>query len=303
MKVLLTGGAGFIGSNLADEYIKAGYEVVVVDNLITGKQDQIHPMATFYEADICSEEFYQIALKEKPDLINHHAANIDVQSSIINPGLDAKINIIGTLNVLEVCKQLGVPIIYPSSAAVYGTPNYLGIDEIHEIAPISNYGISKYTPEQYIKLYHGLYNVPYTIFRYANVYGMRQDPKGEGGVISVLMKSAINGQDFNLYGDGKQTRDFIHVADVVKANLLASATPLNDIFNISTGTQTELLQLINLVKETVKTQFHVHYLQERKGDIKHSYLLNDKVKEKLGWKPTIDLLEGINRTYQYYLNK
>ncbi|WP_338788274.1 NAD-dependent epimerase/dehydratase family protein [Metabacillus sp. FJAT-53654] len=303
MKVLLTGGAGFIGSNLAEEYIKAGYDVVVVDNLITGKQEHIHSMVKFYEVDICSQEFYDIAIKEKPDLINHHAANIDVQSSIKNPGLDAKINIIGTINVLEVCKELGVPLIYPSSAAVYGTPNYLGIDEKHEITPISNYGISKYTPEQYIRLYHNLYSVPYTIFRYANVYGMRQDPKGEGGVISVLMKSAIEGNSFNLYGDGKQTRDFIHVFDVVSANLLASAKPLNDVFNISTGKQTDLLQLINLVKETIHTQFPVNFMADRKGDIKHSFLLNDKFKKHVDWKPSVELLEGINMTYQYYLSQ
>jgi len=301
MKVLLTGGAGFIGSNLVDEYLKAGYEVVVVDNLITGKYEQIHPNVTFYEVDICEEEFNKIALKEKPDLINHHAANIDVQSSIQFPGLDAKINIIGTINVLEVCRELGIPLIYPSSAAVYGTPAYLGIDEQHDIAPISNYGISKYTPEQYINLYHKLYNVPFTIFRYANVYGMRQDPKGEGGVISVLMKSAIENKDFNLYGDGKQTRDFIHVKDVVSANLIVSEKPLNDVFNISTSVQTELLQLIDMVKQTINTEFQVNSLPARKGDIKHSYLLNEKFKKSTQWKPEINLIEGIQQTYQYYL--
>jgi len=301
MKVLLTGGAGFIGSNLVDEYVKAGHEVVVIDNLITGKREQIQPGVTFYEVDICGEDFIKIALNEKPDLINHHAANIDVQSSIQYPGLDAKINIIGTINVLEVCRQLGIPLIYPSSAAVYGTPNYLGIDEEHDIAPISNYGISKFTPEQYIKLYHKLYKVPYTIFRYANVYGMRQDPKGEGGVISVLMKSAIESRDFNLYGDGKQTRDFIHVRDIVSANLVASETPLNDVFNISTSVQTDLLELVNMVKETIPTDFHIQFMAARKGDIKHSYLLNDKFKNSTGWKPEINLIEGIHQTYQYYV--
>lgn len=303
MKVLLTGGAGFIGSNLVDEYLKAGYEVVVIDSLITGKRDQIQPEVTFYEVDICQEEFIKIALNEKPDLINHHAANIDVQSSIQNPGLDAKINIIGTINVLEVCRQLGIPLIYPSSAAVYGTPNYLGIDENHDIAPISNYGISKFTPEQYINLYHKLYNVPFTIFRYANVYGMRQDPKGEGGVVSVLMKSAIESKDFNLYGDGKQTRDFIHVKDVVSANLIASEQPLNDVFNISTSIQTDLLELIDMVKETIPTKFQINFLPARKGDIKHSYLLNDKFRTITQWKPEINLSKGIHQTYQYYVTQ
>jgi UDP-glucose 4-epimerase len=174
MKVLVTGGAGFIGSNIVDAYIKNGYEVVVVDTLTTGHKENVNPKATFYKVAVESEEFLTIVEKEKPDVINHHAAQIDVQISIKDPMKDANINILGTINVLEACKKVGASIIYPSSAAVYGVPHYLGIDEKHPIAPISAYGISKYTPESYIHVYHQLYQVPFTIFRYANVYGIRR---------------------------------------------------------------------------------------------------------------------------------
>ncbi|WP_191566700.1 NAD-dependent epimerase/dehydratase family protein [Metabacillus idriensis] len=301
MKVLVTGGAGFIGSNLVEEYVKRNHQVIVVDNLSTGKKMYLPEGITFYEADITADEFLRIVAEEKPDVINHHAAQIDVQTSIKEPVLDAKINILGTINVLEACRQNpGTRLVYASSAAVYGTPDYLPVDEKHAIAPLSTYGISKHTPEHYIQAYSGLYGIPYTILRYANVYGKHQDPKGEGGVISILVDCAVSGKDFTIFGDGDQTRDFIHVEDLVTANMAATDQSYNDIVNISTNVQLDLNQTVDIFQEVTGTKLTVHYGEERKGDIKHSYLENSKAKQLMGWEPKVSVQEGLLKTYQFY---
>jgi UDP-glucose 4-epimerase len=301
MKVLVTGGAGFIGSNIVDGFIEKGYDVVIVDNLSTGKESYLNEKATFYNVDICSQDFLDIVKKEKPDVINHHAAQIDVQTSIKQPVFDAKVNILGTINVLEACRLIeGIKLIYASSAAVYGTPNYLGIDENHPVRPISTYGISKHTPEHYIKTYHDLYKIPYMILRYANVYGKRQVPKGEGGVISILVDCAVKGNTFTIFGDGEQTRDFIYISDVVSANIAATENCKNLIVNISTGVASSLNNTVELFEEIIGFSLDKVYAEERKGDIKHSYLTNDKAKKFLNWAPKVSLQEGLKLTYEYY---
>ncbi|GAB6117189.1 hypothetical protein JCM16816_07860 [Thermoanaerobacter brockii subsp. lactiethylicus] len=201
MKALVTGGAGFIGSNIVDLLIENGYEVVIVDNLSTGKEEFINKKAIFYKKDIIDEDLCKIFEKEKPDYVIHQAAQIDVQKSIDNPVFDAKINVLGTVNLLECCRKSGVKkVIYASSAAVYGNPEYLPIDEVHKINPISYYGISKHTPEHYFVVYRQLYGLKYTILRYANVYGIRQDPKGEGGVISIFLDKMLKGERPIIFG-------------------------------------------------------------------------------------------------------
>ncbi|TSB48367.1 NAD-dependent epimerase/dehydratase family protein [Alkalicoccobacillus porphyridii] len=301
MKVLITGGAGFIGRNLVEAYLERGDEVVVVDIKAANQHIEWLDGCKVYGIDIRDEEFISIVKEEKPDLINHHAAQIDVQSALKDPSKDASINILGTINVLEACKQVpGCKLIYPSSAAVYGTPEYLGVDEKHPIRPLSMYGMSKFTPEDYIRIYSDLYDIPYTIFRYANVYGRYQDPKGEGGVICVLMNCALKHDPFTLYGDGQQTRDFIHVADITSANLMASNESFNDVFNISTGKATSLLETISLMEGIAGFEFKKQIKEERKGDIKHSYLLNDKAKEIIGWTPQIDIEKGLGETFSFY---
>lgn len=300
MKVLVTGGLGFIGTNIVEAYLEKGYEVVVVDNVSTGKLDNKQPNVTLYQEDINTEKFLEIVEKEAPNVINHHAAQIDVQTSIQAPVTDAHINILGTVNVLEACRKFGCRLVYASSAAVYGNPKYLGIDEEHPVNPISSYGISKHTPEHYISVYHQLYGVEYTIFRYANIYGPRQDPKGEGGVISILVDAFLEGNEFKVFGDGEQTRDFVYVGDVVSANVLATEISTNDIYNIGTGIPVSLNQTIEVFKEALSKEISISYQEERKGDIKHSYLLSDKAKAVLGWNPEVQLKEGIVKTYQYY---
>jgi len=301
MKVLVTGGAGFIGSNIADLFIENGYEVVIVDNLSTGKEEFINKKAIFYKKDITDDDLCGIFEKEKPDYVIHQAAQIDVQKSIDNPVFDAKVNVLGTVNLLECCRKSGVKkIIYASSAAVYGNPEYLPIDEGHRINPISYYGISKHTPEHYFEVYRQLYGLKYTILRYANVYGIRQDPKGEGGVISIFIDKMLKGERPVIFGDGNQTRDFVYVKDVAKANLLALERGDNEVVNISTGKPTSINELVEMMNKIMNTSLKPIYTEPRKGDIMHSYLDNKKALDVLGWKPEYSLEEGLKETIEYY---
>jgi len=303
MKVLVTGGAGFIGSHIVDLYVKEGFEVVIADNLTTGKRKYLNENAKFYEVDVRSGEFLEIVRKEKPDVINHHAAQIDVSTSIKDPMTDAHINVLGSINVLEACKEVKAKLVYASSAAVYGEPEYLGIDEKHPVNPISTYGISKHTPELYIYTYSKLYGLEYMVLRYSNVYGERQDPKGEGGVISILTDKALKDNVFTVFGDGEQTRDYIHVSDIAAANIMATKKVSNQIINISTGIPVTLNDAIKAFEAAAGKSMEIEYGAERKGDIKHSYLLNAKAGELIHWSPKVQLSDGLRKTYEYYQNQ
>ncbi|MFF3023925.1 GDP-mannose 4,6-dehydratase [Gottfriedia sp. NPDC057948] len=306
-KILITGGAGFIGSNLVKMYIDKGYQVVVVDDLSSGNITTLPPNVTFYEERICHSKFIDIVLKEKPDIINHHAAQIDIQFSIQNPLEDAKINILGTINLLEAVRKLKeekeVTLVYASSAAVYGNPVYLGVDENHQKHPISFYGISKLTPEYYINVYHQLYEIPFTILRYANVYGIGQDPKGEGGVISILMDKIISNSTFTVFGDGEQTRDYIYVEDIASANFNAGEKPANDVCNVGTNIKTSLNTLLEVTEQILNRKIEVQYQDERSGDIRDSYLTNEKIHSLLNWQPAYTLYEGLEKTLNYYIQQ
>ncbi|WP_019907474.1 SDR family oxidoreductase [Thermoanaerobacter indiensis] len=301
MKVLVTGGTGFIGSHIVDLLIENGHGVVIVDNLSTGKEEFINKKAIFYKKDITDDDLYEIFKKEKPDYVIHQAAQIDVQKSIDNPLFDAKVNILGTVNLLEYCRKSGVKkIVYASSAAVYGNPECLPIDEGHKINPISYYGISKHTPEHYFEVYSQLYGLKYTILRYANVYGIRQDPKGEGGVISIFIDKMLKGERPIIFGDGNQTRDFVYVKDVAKANLLALEKGDNEVVNISTNKPTSINELVDLMNKIMNTSLMPIYAEPRKGDIMHSYLDNKKALDVLGWRPEYSLEDGLRETIEYY---
>ncbi|SNX52904.1 SDR family oxidoreductase [Thermoanaerobacterium sp. RBIITD] len=304
MNILVTGGAGFIGSNIVDFLIDNGYDVVVVDNMSTGKKENINKRARFYNVDITDSNLYKVFENEKIDVVIHHAAQIDIQKSIKDPVFDAKVNILGTINLLECCRKYGVKkIIYASSAAVYGNPEYLGVDEKHRVYPISYYGISKHTPEHYFEVYNELYGLKYTVLRYANVYGIRQDPKGEGGVISIFIDKMLKGERPVIFGDGEQTRDFIFVKDVAKANLLALKKGDNEIINISTNKAITINELVDIMNEIMGTYLKPIYTNSRKGDIVHSYLDNKKALEVLGWEPEYQLEQGLKETIEYYKEK
>jgi UDP-glucose 4-epimerase len=301
MSVLVTGGAGFIGSNIVDGLIKEGHKVIVVDNLSTGKKENLNENAEFYQLDIKDQELEKIFEKNEISHIIHHAAQIDVQHSIKDPLFDAQNNILGTINVLEMAKDYEVEkIIYASSAAVYGEPDYLPIDEEHPIKAMSPYGITKHTPEHYIKMYSELYDLKYTIFRYSNVYGPRQDPKGEGGVVSIFVDKILAEERPVIFGDGQQTRDFIHVYDIVKANLLSLEKGDNVLINISTESRDSVNDLVDYLNEILPYSLEAINEESRKGDILHSSLANSKAKELLGWTPDYDLRAGLEQTVEYY---
>jgi UDP-glucose 4-epimerase len=301
MKVLVTGGAGFIGSHIVDHLLTEGHEVVIIDNMSSGKETNLHPQASFYRIDMVNPRIHDVFLKEKPDAVIHQAAQTVVQTSVREPMHDAHMNILGTINLLEAARIHGVKkFVYASSAAVYGDPQYVPIDEAHPVSPLAGYGISKYTPEQYLRVYYHMYGLRYTILRYANVYGIRQDPHGEGGVISIFIDKAIEKSVFTIFGDGEQTRDYIYVEDVAKANVAALYAGDLDLFNIGTGVHTTLNQLVEKLQEISGYSLRVNYENERLGDIKHSYFTINKAKEALNWLPTINLDEGLLKTYQFY---
>lgn len=301
MKAAVTGGAGFIGSHLTDYLLKAGYEVHIMDNFTSGHYYHDHPNAIIHEVDIRSELAQEILAKEQPQIVFHLAAQADVTLSIKNPCEDADININGTINILEGCRKGNVQkIIFSSTSAVYGNLQKAAIDEQDLAAPISYYGLSKLSAERYIQLYQTLYGLDYTILRYGNIYGPRQTAKGEGGVIAVFMDRIKNGTSLKIHGDGKQTRDFVYVEDVVKANIAAMTRGNNEIFHVSTNKPTSINDLAEILIQLHPESLETVHSDSRTGDIKHSCLLNNKCCKELGWKPEFSIMTGLEKTYQYY---
>ncbi|MEH7500989.1 NAD-dependent epimerase/dehydratase family protein [Neobacillus drentensis] len=301
MKVLVTGGAGFIGSHVVDLLIQSGYEPIVVDNLRSGKREHVPPHVRFIDLDISSPQIEDVFAKEKPDVVIHLAAQVDVAYSIQNPVEDANQNILGTIRLLECCNKYDVKkFIFSSSCAVYGEKDECSIKETIPIQPQSFYGISKYTSEMYIQIFNILHNVPFTILRYANVYGPRQTSKGEGGVISIFFKKVLNGESPFIFGDGEQTRDFVYVEDVAKANVLAIEKGTNEIFNIGCNSKTSINELYQMTTSIASINIPSISMPVRKGDIRYSRLDNTKAINLLGWIPVYDLQAGLNETLKYY---
>ncbi|WP_417898477.1 GDP-mannose 4,6-dehydratase [Bacillus haimaensis] len=297
MNVIVTGGCGFIGSHLVDLLITEGYDKYVIDNMTAGNAQFLNKKAKYFYLNILDFRKLKSIFEEvKPKAVFHMAAQIDVQASIQNPVFDAQVNILGSINLIELCKAYKSKLIYSSSAAVYGKPLYLPISEHHPIQPISNYGISKYVPEQYIRSYAQLYDVNYTILRYSNVYGPRQVPKREGGVISIIIEKMKTDESPIIFGDGKQTRDFIFVEDVVSANLSALQAKRNGTYNISTGTQISINELTIKLNSILNKDFVPVYKHARPGDIYHSCLDHRLAKTELGWQPIYSILEGMKKT-------
>lgn len=305
MKILITGGAGFIGSHVMDLLLEKGHEVVVVDNLESGSREYIPDCVTFYKLDISSAELDIVFAIENPDIVIHMAAQVDVSKSVKNPLKDAQSNIMGSIQLLCCCQKYHVKkIIYSSSCAVYGdTPiKQDGIPESETIRPLTFYGASKYTPELYIQTFHHLYGLSYTILRYANVYGPRQTFKGEGGVIPLFITKLLKGEQPVIFGDGEQTRDFIYVKDVAAANVQACQLDAgqNGIWNIGTNKRTSINTLYHIVASIMSIQIPPLYRQKRIGDIQDSCLDNKKAAASLNWQPVYDLNQGLKETIKYY---
>lgn len=303
MKVLVTGGAGFIASHVVDLHVKNGYEVVVVDDLSTGRASNLNPAAKFYKVDIRSPQLAEVFEKEKPDFVNHHAAQMNVRRSVAEPLFDADVNILGSINLIECAKKYEVKrIVYISTGgAVYGEPEYVPCDEAHPINPICQYGASKHTVEHYLYMYRVNYGLNYTVLRYPNVYGPRQDPHGEAGVVAIFTGQMLAGEQVVINGDGEQTRDFVYVGDCAQANLLALKADNSDgIFNIGFSRGTSVNEIFSALKKATNYQPDPVYGLAKVGETRHIYLKADKARQALGWKPTVSLEEGLGRTVDYF---
>ena len=303
MKILVTGGAGFIGSTVVDAYVQHGHQVVVVDNLVTGRFSNLNPAVTFYQLDIRSSNLPQIFEKERPEVVNHHAAQMDVRRSVSDPLYDADVNVKGSLNLLECARKYDVKqIIYSSSGGtVYGEPEYLPCDENHPIRPICPYGGTKYMMELYLYIYREMYGLNYVIFRYPNVYGPRQDPKGEAGVVAIFTGQMSRGEQVVIHGDGEQERDFVYVEDCARANVLALANRKGGhVYNLGAGEPTSINQIFATLKTITHYQKEPVYGPARLGETRRIYLDAAKAELELGWKPAVKLYEGMEKSVSYY---
>jgi len=302
MKILVTGGAGFIASHIVDRYLQLGHQVAAIDNLSTGRRENLDPAASFYEVDITDVDgVAKVFAAERPQIVNHHAAQMDVRRSVDEPIFDAHTNVIGSLNVIGSALQVGVEkIIYASTGgAIYGELDYSPADEEHPIRPLSPYGISKHAVEHYLYLYQCLEGLNFTVLRYANVYGPRQNPHGEAGVVAIFGKQMLAGQQPTIFGDGTDTRDYVFVGDVVEANQLALEAGNGEIFNISTGVATTVQEIFESAAEASGYEGESSYAPSRPGDVRHNALDSTKAQQLLGWTPEMTLAQGIALTVEY----
>jgi UDP-glucose 4-epimerase len=318
MRILVTGGAGFIGSHVVDAYIQAGHEVWVLDDLSRGKQDQVNPSAHFVRMDLRSPDLSDFLGGASFDCINHHAAQVDVRVSVADPARDALINIVGTLNLLETARAHGVRrVIFASTGgAIYGEQRHFPATEKHPTAPMSPYGVSKLAVEHYLEYYRQVHGLRYVVLRYANVYGPRQDPEGEAGVVAIFCGRILRAQRLIIYGDGEQTRDYVYVGDVARANVLAvryltdgaagsgsngsGTRQLDSTFNIGTSLETSVNALAGLLLESADADCPVAHQSKRPGEQMRSVIDPSLAKQVLGWEPGTLLAEGLLRTLAWF---
>ena len=306
MKVLVTGGAGFIGSHVADVFVAEGHDVVIVDDLSTGVKENLNSAARFYEVDLRDERaLSEVFAREKPEYVSHQAARAQVRESLEKPALYAEVNIIGSLNLLQACRQHGVKkVIYASTGgAVYGEPEYLPVDEQHPVNPLDPYGASKHHVEHYLYLYHANWGLPYTILRYPNVYGPRQDPYGEAGVVAIFAEKMLSNAQPVINGSGEQERDFVYVGDIAESNLLAVGRGDGGIYNIGTGVGTSINDIFHLLRLATGYGGEEVHGPAKPGEVFKVYLDAGKARSELGWNARVSLDEGLARTVDYFRSR
>ncbi len=302
MKVLVTGGAGFIASHIVDTLLSEGHSVSVVDDLSTGSAENLNPAARLYEVSITDHEaLADVFHRERPDLVNHHAAQTDVRRSVADPAFDARVNVVGSLNLLRLCVEYSITrILFPSSCAVYPEPRHVPMDESHPIGPQSAYGVAKYTVENYLRLYADVHGLRYKALRYGNVCGPRQNPKGEAGVVAIFAGQLLAGARPTIYGDGSKTRDYVAVEDIVRANILAMGdTGDDEVYNLSRGIEVTDLEIYEAVREAVGVDVRPAYAPQRPGEAGRVILDCSKVKRLLGWDSAIGLADAVKRTVEH----
>lgn len=305
MKILVTGGAGFIASHVSDSLLALGHDVAIVDNLASGKRENLPARARFYEVDIRDDTLGEVFRSEIPEVVVHHAAHIDVTRSVREPGYDASVNILGSLNLLECCRAYGVrKVIYAGTGgALFGEPSYLPVDEAHPIDPLSPYGVSKHTVEHYLFAYKANHGIDYVVLRYPNVYGPRQDPHGEAGVVAIFALQMLAGQQPVVFGDGTKTRDYCNVADIAAANVLALNSPVSGVYNLGRGIEVSDLEVFEAVRAAVGSEMAPRFATVRPGEVEHIALDASKAERELGWSWKVDFVEGVAEAVEFYRNQ
>jgi UDP-glucose 4-epimerase len=305
VNILVTGGAGFIGSHIVNTYIEAGHCVTVVDNLSSGRLQFLNPKAKFYEIDILNPKITDVIKSEKINAINHHAAQISVSESLINPLIDANSNIMGTLQLLQcaVSLDIGKFVFASTGGAIYGEQIYFPANEDHPCQPLSPYGISKLSAENYLKFYKEQFGLSTTVLRYSNVFGPNQNPQGEAGVVAIFCERLIKDQKPVICGDGEQTRDFISVRDIAQANLIALDHSCTGTFNVATGNETSVNSLTECLLRVSGKKISAVHSSARQGDQSRSVIDYKKFYDGFGWQPKVSLEQGLVETYSFFQNQ
>ncbi|MDQ3815342.1 MAG: GDP-mannose 4,6-dehydratase [Armatimonadota bacterium] len=303
MKILITGGAGFIASNIADAYLEDGHEVAILDSLVTGFRHNVNPRATFFECDVRDTERVAQCFDEfRPDVVSHHAAQMDVRTSVLDPVFDADVNIRGALNVLQSAARVGTQrfLFASTGGAVYGEPQFLPVTEEHPVAPESPYGLTKFTFEHYLRIWSRLHPITPVVLRYANVYGPRQTAHGEAGVVAIFSGLLLQNKPCTIFGDGTMTRDYVYVGDVVAANRLALTRGDNQAVNIGTGIETSTREVFDAIYAAVGNgPAEPIHKPERPGEVHNICLDNSRARAALGWQPQVAFREGVRRTVEW----
>jgi UDP-glucose 4-epimerase len=302
VKVLVTGGAGFIGSHVCDVFVRAGHEVIALDNLSSGRKENLDPRVRLEVLDIRGPEAAGLIRAERPQVLCHLAAQMDVRRSVEDPRFDAEANILGFLNLLEASRHAGVQKVVFSSTggAIYGEQDVFPAPESHPTRPVSPYGVSKASGELYLGYYKAQYGLPYVALRYANVYGPRQNPHGEAGVVAIFCQRLLAGRECTIYGEGKQTRDFVYVEDVARANLLAVEKDHVGPVNIGTGQETDINRLYTLLAQSAGVDKPAVHAPGKPGEQLRSCVDNALARRVLGWQPTVEVEEGLRRTVSFF---
>ncbi len=307
MKILVTGGAGFIGSHTVDALVASGqHQVSIIDNLSAGKRHQINPKARFHELDLRDADAVKRVIEaETPEVIVHLAAQMDVRRSVADPPYDAQVNVVGFLNLMESARQHGLRrVIFSSTGgAIYGEQETFPASEDHSLHPVSPYGVAKLATEAYLFFYKVQYGIDYTALRYGNVYGPRQDPHGEAGVVAIFCGKMLQGQPCTIFGDGKQTRDYVFVGDVVRANIAAANSNVSGAINVGTGIETNVNDLYHTLGTVADVTRAPEYAPARPGEQSRSVISPARAGELLNWRPQVELADGLDQTFTYFKDR